>query len=66
MKTNFTPEEFLTMLNSSFELVSILASSKQYQEILNKGYCKRIDFTLADALEALDNVRNFYEDMTEL
>ena len=56
MKTNLTPDEFVAVLASVCHIVEVLAKSKNYQDLLSHPRYSSTEFTLNDAMQALEEV----------
>ncbi len=62
MKHDFDPEEFINLLEGTLGNVEIAVNSKQFQELTNSIYYSNVDFTLRDALQALDQAVDAYKE----
>ena len=63
MKNDFHPGEFITMLQSVGNILRGIVDSKQFQELTNNQYYQSVDFTLVDALQAIEQTADAYEEM---
>ena len=60
MKTNFDPLDFQALLNGLSTIVNTAIRSQNYQELCNTQYAQSLDFTLVDALQAIQQVEECF------
>jgi hypothetical protein len=64
LKTNFSPDEFYSTLHSVGEIVKTLSRSKNYQELLTNPEYTPTNFTLTDAVQAIEEVKDTFLELT--
>jgi hypothetical protein len=64
LKTNFSPDEFYSTLHSVGQILKTLSRSKNYQEILTNPNYAPTNFTLTDAVQAVEEIESTFLELT--
>ncbi|WP_088243843.1 hypothetical protein [Calothrix rhizosoleniae] len=62
MKNDFSPQEFINMLEGTTEIIKVTVNSKQFQELTNDIHYSNVDFTLVDAIQAFEQAVDAYKE----
>ena len=63
MKTDFQPQEFIDLLESTQKILEILVKSRQYHNLTNSRFYSSPNFTLDDAVRSLEECADAFKEM---